>query len=277
MRSIKAAIYYVILAPVFFLLVAWSGTRLLEHRADSRAWASQAAAWLGEAPAGWCHHDTRTIENKPEYFTYPANEQLVQEHIRHLKLRATELPSHRHAPINQAIACEDGAELVQAAYSREEPLIIQSHFAQYTVSCIPWLIQLKNGYCIYLTDNCGMLDTLTPSPSVYPDHAYHGTNDWSAAFEAGLFLLMLLLPTLLCCMPRLWLLRKQNPIISWQTACICILMPLAISLLWFIIVPEPDEDGIYTAHAALLLNGIFATSLYAMACVGCKLQAKPKG
>ena len=277
MRSIKAAIFYVILAPVFFLLVAWSGTRLLEHRANSRAWASQAAAWLGEAPAGWKYHEACITENKPEYFTYPANEQLVQEQTQHLKLQATELPPKRHELVNQTIACEGGKELVQTVYSRKEPLIIQSHFAEYTISCIPWLIQLKNGRCLYLTDCCGVLDTLTPSASVYPELAYHGTNDWSSALEAGLLLLMLMLPTLLCCMPRLWLLRKQKPIISWQTACACILTPLAISLLWFIITPQPDEDGIHTAHVAMLLNGIFATSLYAMACVGCKLQAKPKG
>lgn len=272
---LKSAFIYLLLLPLLFLLSAMGGMSLLNHHSTQRAWSSQAAAWLGEAPKGLVHHrhgfDQQLQEWQQEYFSFPATTEQLRTYQSHLELSPTPLPSEPYASIRAAILQEGGGNAVQAIYSRTKPLILQSDFKQYTLTCTPWLVALKDGRAIYLTDS-GTLDTLTPTPSVYPELAYHGTSEWVSAAEAGLLLLLLLLPSLLCFITRFRLSGAGVHLFCWQTPLICIGLPLLISLLWFIISPEKNEDGLSTADYALVLNGIFSTALYCLAYLGLRLR-----
>lgn len=254
----KAILWYSLLVPLIFYLCSSSGIRLLEHLAAERAWASAAAPWLGDSPEHLIFHpngyDHERQEWRPVYFSFPASDEWIQTALSNLRLTPAELPTKHYAEINRAIAREGGSAAVSCVYNRSEKLIVQSDFPEYTLDCTPWLIQLRDGRCLYLTEYGTLEPGRSPSPATYPDKMYHGANEWQRYAETALLHALLVIPALLCGIPYLHSLRKRNKISKLGTAYICLLLPLLTCLLWYIICPTPNEDGMYLTIPALILN-----------------------
>ncbi|MBR3926065.1 MAG: hypothetical protein IKJ58_04795 [Akkermansia sp.] len=265
----KAVLRYTLLVPLIFYLCASSGIHLLEHLAAERAWASAAAPWLGDSPERMVFHpngyDHELQEWRPVYFSFPASEEWIQTALSNLQLTPAELPRKHYAEINKAISREGGTTAVRHVYNRSEKLIVQSDLPEYTLDCTPWLIQLRDGRCLYLAEYGTLEPARSPSPATYPDKIYLGAPEWQRYAETALLHVLLIIPALLCGIPYLLSLKKMNRISNPSTAYICLLLPLLTCLLWYIISPTPNEDGIYLTIPALILNAPIALMLSLLA------------
>ena len=255
---VKTILRYSLLVPLIFYLCASSGIRLLEHLAAERAWASAAAPWLGDSPERLIFHpngyDHELQEWRPVYFSFPASDEWIQTALSNLRLTPAELPHKHYAEINRAISREGGTAAVSCVYKRSEKLIVQSDLPEYTLDCTPWLIQLRDGRCLYMTESGPLEPGRSPSPATYPDKMYHGANEWQRYAETALLHVLLVMPALLCGVPYLLSLRKRKRISKLSSTYICLLLPLLTCLLWYIICPSPNEDGMYLTFPALILN-----------------------
>jgi hypothetical protein len=72
-------------------------------------------------------------------------------------------------------------------------------------------------------------------------------------------MVLLILPAVLNAV--LW---GRSTVRTWCAAYARLLLPLLSCLLWYIIAPEPNEDGMYMAPFAMIFTFITALSLFAV-------------
>lgn len=246
-----------LLGPLLFLLIGWLCHELLQHSHATRVWNKSAAAWAGTTPDRLRHHEP-PVESQSSfwpvnYFTYVPSQEQLQLMRQNMQL----IPAEEPPPLLQySLEREQGSATVQQLYTRPEPIITYC-YDRSAVGFTPHLALLSDGRCIHLTEHC-MTDPQQAATAPYPQLAVP-PSFLQRVGEPFLLMVLLVLPAVLNAV--LW---GRGTVRTWRAAYARLLLPLLTCLLWYLIAPEPNEDGIHMAPFAMIFTFIAALSLLAI-------------
>lgn len=246
-----------LLGPLLFLLIGWLGHELLEHSHATRVWNESVTVWVGPAPDCLRYHEPY-LESQAtfwpvKYFTYVPTQEQLQLMRQNIQLISVDEPP----PLLQyCLGREQGSATVQQLYTRPEPIITHC-YDRSAVGFTPHLALLSDGRCIHLTEHC-ITDPQQAATSPYPQLAVP-PSFLQRVGEPFLLMVLLVLPAVLNA--ALW---GRGTVRTWRAAYARLLLPLLTCLLWYIITPEPNEDGIHMAPFAMIFTFIAALSLFAI-------------
>ncbi len=244
-----------LLGPLLFLLIGWLGHKLLEHSHATQVWNKSAAAWAGPAPDCLRYHEPY-LESQAtfwpvKYFTYTPTQEQLQLIQQSMQLVPVAEPL---AVMQYCIEREKGSATVQQLYTRPEPIITHC-YDRSAVGFTPHLALLSDGRCIHLTEHC-ITDPQQAATSPYPQLAVP-PSFLQRVGEPFLLMVLLVLPAVLNA--ALW---GRGTVRTWRAAYARLLLPLLTCLLWYVIAPEPNEDGIHMAPFAMIFTFIAALFIF---------------
>ena len=247
-----------LLGPLLFLLLGWLGYALMEHSHDTRVWNESVAVWAGPAPDSLRYHEPY-LESQAtfwpvKYFTYTPTQEQLQLIQQSMQLVPVAEPL---AVMQYCIEREKGSATVQQLYTRQNP-IINYCYDQSAVGFVPHLALLSDGRCIHLTEHC-ITEPQPVAKPPYPHLAVYSPTFLQRVGEPFILMVLLILPAVLNAV--LW---GRSTVRTWCAAYARLLLPLLSCLLWYIIAPEPNEDGMYMAPFAMIFTFITAVSLFAV-------------
>lgn len=247
-----------LLGPLLFLLLGWLGYALMEHSHDTRVWNESVAVWAGPAPDSLRYHEPY-LESQAtfwpvKYFTYAPTREQLQLIQQSMQLVPVAEPL---AVMQYCIEREKGSATVQQLYTRQVPIITYC-YDQSAVGFVPHLALLSDGRCIHLTEHC-ITEPQPVAKPPYPHLAVYSPTFLQRVGEPFILMVLLILPAVLNAV--LW---GRSTVRTWCAAYARLLLPLLSSLLWYIIAPEPNEDGMYMAPFAMICTFIAALSLFAV-------------
>lgn len=247
-----------LLGPLLFLLLGWLGYALMEHSHDTRVWNESVAVWAGPAPDSLRYHEPY-LESQAtfwpvKYFTYAPTRKQLQLIQQSMQLVPVAEP---RAVMQYCIEREKGSATVQQLYTRQVPIITYC-YDQSAVGFVPHLALLSDGRCIHLTEHC-ITEPQTVAKPPYPHLAVYSPTFLQRVGEPFILMVLLILPAVLNAV--LW---GRSTVRTWCAAYARLLLPLLSCLLWYIMAPEPNEDGMYMAPFAMIFTFIAALSLFAV-------------
>ena len=247
-----------LLGPLLFLLIGWLGYALMEHSHDTRVWNESVAVWAGPAPDSLRYLEPY-LESQAtfwpvKYFTYAPTREQLQLIQQSMQLVPVAEPL---AVMQYCIEREKGSATVQQLYTRQIPIITYC-YDQSAVGFVPHLALLSDGRCIHLTEHC-ITEPQPVAKQPYPHLAVHSPTFLQRVGEPFILMVLLILPAVLNAV--LW---GRSTVRTWCAAYARLLLPLLSCLLWYIIAPEPNEDGMYMAPFAVICTFITAVSLFAV-------------
>lgn len=244
-----------LLGPLLFLLIGWLGHELLEHSHATQVWNKSAAVWAGPAPDRLRHHEPHVESQSPfwpvNYFTCVPTQEQLQLMRQNMQL----IPAEEPSPLLQyCLEREQGDATVQQLYTRQEPIITHC-YDRSAVGFTPHLALLSDGRCIHLTEHC-ITDPQQAATAPYPQLEVP-SSFLQRVGEPFLLMVLLVLPAVLNA--ALW---GRGTVRTWRAAYARLLLPLLTCQLWYIITPEPNEDGIHMTPFAMIFTFIAALFIF---------------
>lgn len=255
MTAMPPTLRCTLLGPLLFLLIGWLGYALMEHSHDTRVWNESVAVWAGPAPDRLRHHEPHVESQSPfwpiNYFTYVPTQEQLQLILQDMQLIPADVPP----PFLQyCLEREQGDATVHQLYTRPKPIITHC-YDRSAVGFTPHLALLSDGRCLHLTEHCiaapqQVAEPPSPQLAVPPSFLQR-------VGEPFLLMVLLILPAVLNA--ALW---GRGTVRTWRAAYARLLLPLLTCLLWHLIAPEPNEDGIHMAPFAMIFTFIAALFLF---------------
>ncbi len=239
--------YFISLSVVYalvFLLGNWSDS------SPERVWNSEAAPWLGEAPAGVTCEFVRADSSDAfplDVFNLPPNEQLRRNIMELYAMQEVEGESGRYANFQ-----------VKPLYPAENTPVLTAERA-----CIsPWLEVMADGSMRFCVDDANVQQDeqkATPVAPPYPQYLPQG--QWELLYrELMLALLCFVFPAVFCCAGWLWVQRRS--LCGAETKRICLLVTAIVAFLGaygdFFWHGFDSSYSVFSAVVAVILNLLVA-------------------
>lgn len=259
-------IYFLLLSLAYALLL------LLGNREDLSAesqWRAEAAAWLGEPPAGLRSETIRAgkLGDFPvTVYAIPSDDELRRKIIGTFSLEKFE---------GLAVGAEEyGNKHVLPDYPAEcRPE------GGVSVCITPWLLVNPDGSMLFCVDNPNVEQGTYPVvPLVeHPYPQYLPRGNWALLFrELMLAVLCFMFPALFCCVGWLWVQRRSPR--DAETKRICLLIPLLVGMLGavadFLWHGFDVSYTLFCAAFAAGANGIVALVLMGLTALVRKMSGK---
>lgn len=213
-------LYLAVLSVVYAILLTLGN---LDDLTPEGQWRAQAAAWLGEPPAG-LEAETRRAGFRGDYpttwFSIPANEEL--------RCRIIDTYQLEPGGTTDDGEVQYGKKQVLPAYTddtRPMPTGV-------SVVITPWLLVKPDGSMLFCADDINVEQGVYPVASLveppYPQYLPRG--EWTLFYRhLALAVLCFLFPALFCCVGWLWVQRR--PVNAPETKRICLLIPALVGAL----------------------------------------------